>query len=147
MEPYIGEIRLFAFGYAPKGWAFCDGQLMSVAQNSPLFAVLGTQYGGDGTKTFALPDLRGRAALGASDHFRPGELVGAATHEPGSHSPQAFAGVPDVQRDVPQDVASAGQHAAAGATATLAPPPTEHRQPYLALNYAIALNGVFPPRP
>lgn len=63
MEPFIGQICLFGFNYAPQGWALCDGSLLSISQNSALFALLGTQYGGDGINTFALPDLRGRVAL------------------------------------------------------------------------------------
>lgn len=65
MEPYIGEIRMFAGNYAPQNWATCDGQLMSIAQNNALFAILGTNYGGDGIRTFGLPDLRSRAPIHA----------------------------------------------------------------------------------
>src|SRR3712207_3315813 len=62
-EPFIGEIRMVGFNFAPRGWATCDGQLLSIAQNTALFSLLGTTYGGNGQTTFALPDLRGRAAL------------------------------------------------------------------------------------
>ena len=64
MDPYLGEIRMFGFNYQPSGWAVCDGRLLSIAQNSALFALLGTTYGGDGMTTFGLPDLRGRVAMG-----------------------------------------------------------------------------------
>ncbi len=64
MDPFLGEIRLVGFNFAPQGWAFCNGQIMSIAQNTALFSLLGTMYGGDGMATFALPDLRGRAAVG-----------------------------------------------------------------------------------
>lgn len=64
MDPFLGEIRLVGFNYAPQGWAFCNGQILSIAQNTALFSLLGTTYGGDGRTTFALPDLRGRAAIG-----------------------------------------------------------------------------------
>ena len=64
-EPFIGEIRIFAGNFAPRNWAFCDGQLLSIAQNSALFSILGTIYGGDGRATFGLPDLRGRVAIHA----------------------------------------------------------------------------------
>jgi len=64
-DPFIGEIKMFAGNFAPRGWAFCDGQLLSVSQNSALFSLLGTTYGGDGRTTFALPDLRGRAPIHA----------------------------------------------------------------------------------
>jgi len=70
LDPYIGEISLFAGNFAPRDWAFCDGQFLSIAQNSALFSLLGTTYGGDGRTTFALPDFRGRAAVG--DGFGPG---------------------------------------------------------------------------
>ncbi|MFJ4347294.1 phage tail protein [Pseudomonas sp. NPDC089401] len=63
-EPYLGEIKMFAGNFAPRGWAFCQGQILSIAQNSALFAILGVTYGGNGTTTFALPDLRGRAPVG-----------------------------------------------------------------------------------
>ena len=63
MEPFIGEIRAFSWNWPPVGWAFCDGKMLAVAQNQALFALLGTRYGGDGVKTFALPDMRGRAPL------------------------------------------------------------------------------------
>ena len=63
-EPFLGQIMLVGFNFAPQGWAFCNGQLLSISQNTALFSLLGTDYGGNGTTTFALPDLRGRAALG-----------------------------------------------------------------------------------
>jgi microcystin-dependent protein len=63
IEQFVGEICLFGFNFAPKGWATCDGQLLNIAQNTALFALLGTQYGGNGTTTFALPDLRGRTTM------------------------------------------------------------------------------------
>ncbi|MDD3853201.1 MAG: tail fiber protein, partial [Syntrophomonadaceae bacterium] len=62
-EPYLGEIRLFAFDYAPRGWAFCDGSILSIAQNNALYAIIGTTYGGDGKTTFKLPDLHGRTPV------------------------------------------------------------------------------------
>src|SRR5258708_4087060 len=67
-EPYLGEIRMFGGNFAPKGWAFCNGQILSISQNTPLFSVLGTTYGGDGVTTFALPDLQGRSPV----HFGSG---------------------------------------------------------------------------
>lgn len=67
MDPFIGEIKMFGGNYAPKGWAFCDGQILSIAENSNLFAILGITYGGDGRNTFALPDLRGRVAMHAGN--------------------------------------------------------------------------------
>lgn len=84
-EPYIGQIQAFGFDFAPRGWALCNGQLMSIAHNSALFSLLGTTYGGDGITTFALPDLRGRAAThwghgpGLSD-YEMGSVYGQQTH-------------------------------------------------------------------
>src|ERR1700738_1268119 len=63
MDPFVAEIRIFPFNFAPKGWAFCDGQLLSISQNTALFSILGTTYGGNGTSTFALPNLQGSAAM------------------------------------------------------------------------------------
>ena len=79
MEPFIGQIMLFAGNFAPRGWALCNGQLMSIAQNSALFSILGTTYGGDGHTTFALPDLRGRAPI----HF--GQGPGLSNYDLGQH--------------------------------------------------------------
>lgn len=84
MEGYIGEIRLFAPGFAPRNWAFCNGQILAISQNSALFSILGTTYGGNGVNTFALPDLRGRSAVGAGtgpglSNYVLGELTGNFT--------------------------------------------------------------------
>jgi microcystin-dependent protein len=84
-EPYIGQIELFAFGFAPRNWAFCVGQIMPIAQNQALFSLLGTTYGGDGVRTFALPDLRGRTPMGQGNGqgLTPrvlGETVGQEAH-------------------------------------------------------------------
>lgn len=76
-EPYLGEIRLFSAGFAPRGWALCNGQLLSIAQNQALFSLLGTTYGGDGRTTFALPDLRNRVPVHASDSVVLGERAGS----------------------------------------------------------------------
>ncbi|MEN1761620.1 phage tail protein [Anoxynatronum sibiricum] len=78
-EAYLGEIRIFAGNFAPKGWALCNGQLLLINQNQALFALLGTTYGGDGVTTFALPDLRDRVAIGAGDGYNVGDKGGSAT--------------------------------------------------------------------
>ncbi|MDP2310212.1 MAG: tail fiber protein [Pseudomonadota bacterium] len=108
MEPFLGQLMLVGFNFAPRGWAFCNGQLLSIAQNTALFSLLGTTYGGDGITTFALPDLRGRTPL----HFGQG---------------------PGLSNYVQGEASSAG---AAGAEA----------QPFLVLNWIIALEGIFPSR-
>src|SRR4051795_201834 len=84
MDPFVAEIRIFPFNFAPKGWAFCDGQLLPLSQNTALFSLLGTTYGGDGKSNFALPDLQGSVPMqpgqgqGLSDHFL-GEVAGSET--------------------------------------------------------------------
>jgi len=75
-DPFVAEIRMFPFNFPPKGWAFCDGQLLPISQNTALFALIGTIYGGDGRVTFALPDFRGRTALGTNNLFPIGTQVG-----------------------------------------------------------------------
>lgn len=85
MEPFIGQIQLFGFNFAPRGWAFCHGQLLSINENAALFSLLGTTYGGDGRTTFALPDLRSRVAIGEGNgpglgDIRMGEKLGAPTN-------------------------------------------------------------------
>ena len=79
-EPYLGEIRVFSFNFAPQGWAFCNGQLMAINQNQALFSLLGTTYGGNGTSNFALPNLQGRTPLGQGTGFVQGAVGGEAAH-------------------------------------------------------------------
>src|ERR687886_2167008 len=76
-DPFVAEVRIFGFNFAPKGWGFCDGQLLPISQNTALFSLLGTTYGGDGKSTFALPDLQGRAAM------HPGQGPGLSLHDLG----------------------------------------------------------------
>lgn len=79
-EPYLGEIKLFPFAFAPKGWALCEGQILPISQNQALFALLGTTYGGNGTTNFALPDLRGRVPMHSGNGPVPlGQKAGAET--------------------------------------------------------------------
>lgn len=169
-EPFIGQIIIVGFNFAPRGWAFCSGQLLPIAQNSALFSLLGTTYGGNGVNTFALPDLRGRAPManGAGDgvSFRElGEQGGmewvalAPTQLPQhSHRVDAYAARADRA-----NAADAGLAAAADATYTATPTamvdlspaslgpvgnsqPHDNMQPYLALNFVIALQGIYPSR-
>ena len=79
-QPYIGEVKLISWNYAPRGWAFCNGALMAINQNQALFVILGTTYGGNGQTTFALPDLRGRAALHMGSGFNTGNIGGEESH-------------------------------------------------------------------
>src|SRR5712664_474771 len=78
-DQFVAEIRVFACNFAPTGWAFCDGQILSIQQNTALFSLLGTQYGGNGTTNYALPDLRGRAVMGQGSQFVMGEVDGTET--------------------------------------------------------------------
>ncbi len=174
MDSFLAEIRIFPFHFAPTGWAFCDGQLLPISQNTALFALLGTIYGGDGKSTFALPDLQGRAPMhpgqgqGLSLHDL-GETGGSATvslleSEIPSHSHALQATVEDgTQGSLTQGVAVAtsvggalfqtdtsGNTVAMNGNA-LAPAggdqPHNNMQPYLTLNFCIAMQGVFPQRP
>ena len=171
MDPFLGEIRIFPFTFAPTGWAFCNGQLIPISQNTALFALLGTTYGGDGKSTFGLPNLQGQAPMhpgqgsGLSDHVL-GETGGAETVtllelETPAHSHGVnVSGRPGTEND------AAGQYWAgasinvyttnAASLVAMAPQaltpaggdqPHTNLQPYLTLNFCIALQGVFPQRP
>jgi microcystin-dependent protein len=169
--PFLGEIRLFAGNFAPRGFAFCAGQLLPISGNEALFSLLGTTYGGDGVQTFALPDLRGRAPLhqgqgpGLSNYIigQPfgTENVTLTTQQLPAHTHQAMAtnnsgtqsapggGVwatdssgATAEYDAPTGVAMAGQ--AIGATGGNVPHP--NLQPFLTISYIIALAGIFPAR-
>ncbi len=135
LEPYLGEIMLWPMDYAPRGWAFCDGRLMSIAQNSALFALLWTTYGGDGRTTYALPDLRGRVPVGAGQG--PG-LSNREFGEPGGSERVSFSvtQLPELSGDPASSVLAlpAGQDS------------ISTMPPFLTLNYVIALQGVFPSR-
>lgn len=171
LDPFIGEIMLFAGNFAPRGWAFCDGQILSISQNTALFSLLGTTYGGNGVTTFALPDLRGRAPV----HFGQGaglssyvlgqkagvEAVTLGVNEIPAHTHQAFADANNGTTDSPVGALPARNPAgmpvygttanaamAAGHLATVGGgQPHTNLPPYLVLNYCIALTGIFPSRP
>ncbi len=170
-EPFIAEVRIFAGNFAPRGWSFCDGQLLPIAQNTALFSLIGTTYGGDGRTTTALPNLQGRAPMhpgsgpGLSTR-RLGERVGAETVTlaqanlpPHTHS---YHGVEDgadktapagnllgeANEDFYADVGSNTLVAmASSAMATTGGGQTHaNMQPFLTLNFIIALQGVYPSR-
>ena len=170
MDPFVAEIRIFPFNFAPKGWAFCDGQILPLSQNTALFSLLGTTYGGDGKSNFALPNMQGNAPM------HPGQGPGLSLHDLGetggsetvslleSEIPSHSHGITVSQADalvgspVGQLFASGvgiGMYAAPGALTqlsdnALAPAggdqPHNNMQPYLTLNLCIALQGVYPPR-
>lgn len=170
-DPFIAEIRIFPFNFAPKGWAFCDGQLLPLSQNTALFSLLGTTYGGNGKTTFALPDLRGAAPM------HPGQGPGLSLHDLGEasgtetvtllqsempshpHSLRVAAGDPADHFDPTGMVLSRSNNGHAWAPPSqlvamesnmISPVggslPHNNLMPYLTLNFCIAMQGVFPPR-
>lgn len=177
--PFVGEIRPFAFGITPRGWAPCNGQLLSIQQNAALFSILGTTYGGNGTTTFALPDLRGRMPMhwGQGPGLSPvvlGEAEGTENvtllitqlpmhlhmlqpqcnkqlAQTDQQSPvNDFPGYPDANNNGYALYATAATSGAAMPATATAPTggsqPHSNLQPTLAINYMIALNGIFPSR-
>lgn len=108
MDEYIGMVKLFAGNFAPKGWAYCYGQLMPISQYSAVFSLLGTTYGGDGVTTFALPDLRNRVPVGAGQSYPPGQVggsdsvtLGVANMPPHAHTPSLMASSSNAAASVP----------------------------------------------
>jgi microcystin-dependent protein len=174
-DPFVAEIRVFPFNFAPKGWAFCDGQILPISQNTALFSLLGTTYGGNGTSNFALPNMQGNAPM------HPGQGPGLSLHDLGetggsqavtlldsempahAHTMRAHNGDPgDAQNPGPNtSLAQSGQGSAYQTNTSsnlvalnpgiLAPAggdlPHNNMQPFLTLNYCIALQGIFPQRP
>jgi microcystin-dependent protein len=171
-DPFVAEIRIFPFNFAPRGWAWCDGQLLPLSQNTALFSLLGTTYGGNGKSNFALPDLQGRAPM------HPGQGPGLSLHDLGetggsetvtllesempshSHAMQS-SGAPGNNRNPAGNVlaratggnvyvAPAGAPLVSMSGQALAPAggdaPHNNLQPFLTFYFAIALQGVFPPR-
>lgn len=171
MTPILGEIKMFAGNFPPRGWAFCGGQLVGIASNTALFSILGTTYGGDGRVTFGLPDLRGRVPVGMGQgpgltSRIQGEMSGEENHTliatempQHSHALQASSGNGD-QRGPGGNFPAASdqrnsQYAAAANATTMAPAaigaagssqPHNNMQPYLGMNFIIALEGIFPSR-
>lgn len=162
MEPLLAEIRLFAFGFVPKGWVACAGQLLAINQNQALFSLLGTMYGGDGRVTFALPDLRFRSPLHVDDRHTQGESGGTTAHTlttaelpTHSHTAVAASTATTAEPDGARWATTGRPHYAGTAQVALHPgtvdpaggsQPHENMPPYLALQYAIAVQGIFPSR-
>ena len=176
-DVFVGEIRAVGFNYAPPGWALCDGSLLQIRTNTALFSLLGTTYGGNGSVTFGLPDLRGRAIVNAGQgpgltNYPLGAQTGQEsvtldqsqlpmhTHTlrnvvigPGGGGSAAPAGNYLANSSVPQYGEEAGSSLMAANSVTGAAGPAgggqahENRQPYLAVTYIIALQGIFPQRP
>jgi microcystin-dependent protein len=162
-DPFLGELKLVAFPFAPKGWAQCDGQLLRIGQAQALFSLLGTMYGGDGQTTFALPDLRGRAPIHFARGWPQGTVAGEEAHtltitETPSHSHQLQAVSADANSPIPTNDLLAGANNAytpyasptsiepSSITYTGGSQPHENRHPYTVLIWCIALEGVFPSR-
>jgi microcystin-dependent protein len=161
MEPFLGEIRLFANTFAPKGWALCNGQLLQISTNQALYSLLGTTYGGDGKTTFALPDLRGRAPVHPSSSIPRGKSGGEAAHsltlsEMPAHS-HAISGSSEAANEVSPDGKVWGTYAnlysmaaptvvmnEASIEKTGAGAAHPNMQPYLAVNFCIATTGLYP---
>ena len=167
MEPYLAEIRITSFAFAPKGWAMCNGQLLPINQNQALFSLLGTTYGGNGTTNFALPNMQGRAPMHFSGSHPLGQAAGEETHTLSAAEMPAHVHALQASGKV---AASASPNAgvlaapARGATPAYAAAtnlvplnpaaiatsgggqPHENRPPYLAMNFIIAMVGIFPSR-
>lgn len=177
-SPFVAEITMYPFNFAPKGWAFCDGQLLPISQNTALFSLLGTQYGGDGKSTFALPNMQGNAATcqgqspGTSQYF-VGEttgvenvtllqtempshnhgfiaqtIQGTSTTADGNQLAKCFSGAKTAGFTGNYMTANAVNLGMVQATSVAGSSfPHNNMQPYLTLNFCIALQGVFPARP
>ena len=180
-SPYVAEIRIFPFNFAPKGWAACNGQLLPISQNTALFSLLGTQYGGDGRSTFGLPNLQGSLAMHTTQYgssplgsYSIGETGGEASvtlltteipqHQHGLNADTAVATSTTPVGAMPAEGVVGGSTATplynytntTPADTTLNPQaigltgasqPHNNMAPYLTLNFCIALQGIFPPRP
>lgn len=158
---YLGQIQLFAFDFAPKGWALCNGATLPIAQNQALFALLGIQYGGNGQTTFNLPDLQGRTALGFSNAYVQGAIGGEAAHaltvnELPAHTHSLLSSSADGTVSSPvatyPAVTARTPYAASSSPVLLNSSSTgngaghSNQSPFLVLNFCIALQGIFPTR-
>ena len=161
-EPFLSEIRLMSFNFAPKGWAHCNGQLLPINQNQALFALIGTTYGGDGQTDFALPDLRGRTPLHAGAGHTLGESGGEQSHTlttselpAHDHGMRASTNRANIDSPGSDEVPGAGvaiygepQRLTAMESSAIGScgggQPHDNMQPYLTVSFCIALQGVFP---
>ena len=163
-SPFLGEIKIVSFNFAPRGWATCDGQLLSIQQNAALFSLLGTTYGGNGVQNFALPNLRGRTPLhfgsgivqgqssGEENHTLTINEMAAHTHIPSGNPSTQNAGLPTNNSwamNASNPYSNVAPNVAMGSSAignTGGSQPHLNMQPYLVLNFCIALVGIFPSR-
>jgi microcystin-dependent protein len=160
--PFLAQISTFAFNFAPRGWALCNGQTLPISQNQALFSLLGTTYGGNGTTTFALPNLQGSFALDVGTGYTQGQTGGEANHTltipelPAHNHPLVAANVagalPSPVTAFPGVLTDEGYSGAATTTLGTGSSPTGGSQPhpnmppYLVVNFCIALAGIFPSR-
>jgi len=162
-QPYVGEIRMFGGNFAPNGWLFCDGSLLSISENETLFQLIGTTYGGDGQETFALPDLRGRVPVHQGSGFSIGEAAGVEqvtlfpTQIP-AHSHPLLASTSagsdnNTSGKLPAQSPTVSAYVEASTDGNLAnnaissvggSQPHENMQPFLCINFIISLYGIFP---
>lgn len=163
-DPFLGEVKIMAFNFAPRGWALCNGQILPIAQNQALFALLGTTYGGNGQTTFALPDLRSRVPVHFGAGITLGERAGETSHTltlsempahthtakataaaAGTGDPTgafwANAGRTNFTTEAPNNLMNAATVASVGGSQ-----PHQNMPPFLTLNFCIALQGIFPSR-
>jgi microcystin-dependent protein len=164
-EPFLGEVKIVSFNFAPKGWALANGQLLPINQNQALFSLYGTTFGGDGRTTFAIPEMRGRVAIHRGNSFTLGETGGEENHtltlnEMPAHTHTLSASTADGNnvapggnfpaRQVNQLYAAANSPPTAFAAGTVGSvggsQPHANTQPYLVLNFICALQGIFPSR-
>ena len=161
-EPFLGEIKIISWNFPPKGWAFCNGTLMPINQNQALFSILGTTYGGDGSRTFGLPNLQGRTPTHVGNGIVLGELGGEITHTlniseipahthvptgsttdpPTSTTPSNSLWAPN--NNNPYNSTSNNSMSPACISPVGGNQPHENMSPYLVLNFIIALQGIFP---
>jgi len=160
-QPFFGEVKIVSFNFPPKGWAFCNGQLLPINQNQALFSILGTTYGGDGRVTFGLPNLQGRTPVHVGDGIILGELGGETAHTLNISELPAHNHVPVGSTTTPPTSPSAAGNLWSPITSlynstantamnpacilpTGGSQPHENMSPYLVLNFIIALQGIFP---
>lgn len=160
-EPFLGEIKIISWNFPPKGWTFCNGQLLPINQNQALFSILGTTYGGDGRQTFGLPNLQGRMPVHVGNGINLGEIGGETAHTLNISELPAHNHVPVGSKNPPSQASAAAAlwstFAANEFNSTsdsamnpqcIGPTggnqPHENMSPYLVLNFIIALQGIFP---
>ncbi len=160
-EPFLGEVKIISWNFPPKGWAFCNGQLLPINQNQALFSILGTTYGGDGRVNFGLPNLQGRSPVHVGNGIALGELGGETAHTLNISELPAHNHVPVGSTDQANLTAATGHLWGSDSSNPFTPSanttmnpvclaatggsqPHENMSPYLVLNFVIALQGIFP---